>query len=83
MKANSGLANSQQTVDISSQILQSPNVDSSSSMDLSNELIINERVAGYRRDREQNSDDSTSALLPATNFSTPSIKHRFSFKDSQ
>ena len=54
MKINSDLPN------ISSQILQSPNIDPSSSMDLSNELMINERVGGYRRDREQDSDDSIS-----------------------
>ena len=42
---NSDLADSQQTVNISSQILQSPNIDPTSSMDLSNELIINEKVA--------------------------------------
>ena len=60
MNINSDLAVSQQTVNISSQILQSPNIDPSSSMDLSNELI-NERVGGYRRDSEQNSDESTSA----------------------
>ena len=61
MNIDSDLANSQQTVNISSQILQSPNIDPSSSMDLSNELIINERVGGYRMDREQDSDDSSSA----------------------
>ena len=60
MNINSDLAVSQQTVNISSQILQSPNIDPSSSMDLSNELI-NERAGGYRRDSEQNSDESTSA----------------------
>ena len=27
---------------------------------MSNELIIKERVGGYRRDRDQDSDDSTS-----------------------
>ena len=33
----------QQTVNVSSQFLQSPNVDPSSSMDLSNDLILHER----------------------------------------
>ena len=58
---NPDLADSQQTVTISSQNLQSPNIDPSSCMDLSNTLIINERVGGYRRDRDHDSDDSTSA----------------------
>ena len=60
---NSDLTHSQKTVNISSRIPQSPNIDPSSSMNLSNELIINERnerVGGYMRDREQDSDDSTS-----------------------
>ena len=47
MNINSDLADSQQTVNISSQILQSPNIDPLSSMDLSDELIINERAGGY------------------------------------
>ena len=38
MKINLDLADSQQTVNISSQILQSPNIEPSSSIDLSNEL---------------------------------------------
>ena len=59
MHINSDLADSQQTVNISNQFLQSQNMDPSSSMDLSNELIINERVGGYRRDLDQKSDDST------------------------
>ena len=66
----------------SGQILQSPNIDPSSSMDLSNELLINERVGGYRRDTssEQGLDDPLHLLHPA-NFLAPSLKHRFSFTD--
>ena len=41
---------------ILSQILQSPNIDSSSRIALSNEFINNDRV-GYMRDRDQDSDD--------------------------
>ena len=44
MNFDSELADSELTVNISSQILQSSNIDPSSSMDLSNVLIINERV---------------------------------------
>ena len=65
VSVNSDLTDSQQTVNISSQILQSPNIDPSSGMDMSNELIINGWVG-----------------LHQTTFSTPSIKHRFSFTDS-
>ena len=46
---DSDLADSQQNVNISSQILQSPKMVPSSSLDLSNELIINEKVGDYRR----------------------------------
>ena len=52
------LADSQHIVYISSQILQSTNIDSSS---LSHELIIVEGVRGYWRDRDQDSDNSTSS----------------------
>ena len=44
MNISPDLTESQQTVSISSQILQSPNIDPSSSMELSNDLKINERV---------------------------------------
>ena len=51
MNINLDLAESQETVNISNRILQSLNIDpsESSSMELSNELIINKRVGGYRR----------------------------------
>ena len=78
MNINSDLADSQQPINISSQILQSPNVYPSSSMDLSNELITNERVGGLQ---EKWRSELLSGLHPTT-FSTPSIKHRFSFTDS-
>ena len=56
------------------EIPHSPNIGPSSSMDLSNELIINERVGGSRRDRDQDSDDSTSA----DSIQRPSRRRRLS-----
>ena len=50
-----------QKLNISCQILHSPNIDPSSSIDLPNELMINEKVGSYRRARDSDSDDSTSS----------------------
>ena len=60
---NPDCTDSQRTAHLSSQNLQSPSfqVGFSSSLHSSHELLINERVGGYRRDRDQNSDDSTSS----------------------
>ena len=57
--------NSQQTVCLPSQIPQSSSssVALQSILESPSALIINNRVGGYRRDREQDSDDSTSSDL--------------------
>ena len=57
--------NSQQTVCLPSQIPQSSSssVALPSILELPSALIINNRVGGYRRDRIQDSDDSTSSDL--------------------
>ena len=78
---DSDLTDSQQTVNIFNQILQSPNIDPSWSMDLSNDVIINEMVGGYRRDGDQ--DSARLSRLNLTTFFMPSIKIRFSFTDNQ
>ena len=70
MNINSDLQIPQQTVNISSQNLQSPNIDSSSSMDLS--LIINKRVGGYTVNLHEGLSGTEVRTLTIPHHRTPS-----------